>query len=80
MKSKNLIRKTLCAALISGCLISSTTWAGGIPTADVPVLTQAIKQVEHGRQQVEKLAESIKQLKNQVKALTSQNNYGVRCV
>ena len=72
----NLIRKTLCAALISGCLMSGSAWAGGIPTTDIPVLTQALQQVEHGRQQVEKLAESIKQLKNQVKALTSQNNYG----
>lgn len=72
----NLIRKTLCSALISGCLMSGSAWAGGIPTTDIPVLTQALQQVEHGRQQVEKLAESIKQLKNQVKALTSQNNYG----
>ena len=77
MKTKTVIRQTLCAALISGCLMSSTAWAGGIPTTDIPALTQAIQQVEHGRQQVEKLAESIKQLKNQVKALTSQNNYGV---
>ena len=76
MKPKNLIRKTLCATLISGCLMSGSTWAGGIPTADIPVLKQAIRQVQQGKEQIEKLVESINQLKSQVKALTSQNGYG----
>ena len=77
MKSK--FRQSAAAAVLSAVLALGTTVpavAGGIPTYDGAAVAQAIKQGVQMKQQIDNQLDQIKQLKEQVKALTGSRNLG----
>ena len=77
MKSK--FRQSAAAAVLSAVLALGTTVpavAGGILTYDGAAVAQAIKQGIQMKQQIDNQLDQIKQLKEQVKALTGSRNLG----
>ena len=77
MKSK--FRQSAAAAALSAVLalgVAAPAVASGIPVFDGAAVAQAIQQGIQMKQQIDNQLDQIKQLKDQVKALTGSRNLG----
>lgn len=79
MKTSKQFSRNLIAAFISGSLLFGSIApanASGIPVFDGASVAQAIVQVQHLKEQIDNQISQIKELENQVKAVTGSRNLG----
>lgn len=73
---KHLTQKIGTVLVSAGLALSIPAMAGGIPVFDGAAVTQAIQQGIQMAEQIKNQISQIEQLKRQVEAMTSKNNYG----
>ena len=71
------MKKTFLTFIVSiFALISNVSYAQGIPTIDAAAIAKYLEQIQQMKTQIENQVSQIVELKNQVTALTSQENLG----